>query len=75
MEGMCGNYDGNSENDFKTKDGAIEKRPSVFGESWKVATSCSNVAQDAPTDDVEACAVSSMPYDVIRTFTLSLRCA
>nr|XP_054607227.1 SCO-spondin-like [Nothobranchius furzeri] len=41
--GLCGNFDGNSENDFTTRQGIEESTPELFGNSWKVTLSCPDV--------------------------------
>ncbi|XP_069823962.1 mucin-2-like [Dendropsophus ebraccatus] len=38
--GMCGNYDGNSINDFTTRNNAIVGNTEEFGNSWKLTPSC-----------------------------------
>uniref|UniRef100_A0A671UA38 VWFD domain-containing protein n=1 Tax=Sparus aurata TaxID=8175 RepID=A0A671UA38_SPAAU len=38
--GLCGNYDGNSNNDFTTRCHAVVVNPLVFGNSWKDSPSC-----------------------------------
>uniref|UniRef100_A0A3Q2DBH1 Mucin-5AC-like n=1 Tax=Cyprinodon variegatus TaxID=28743 RepID=A0A3Q2DBH1_CYPVA len=40
--GLCGNYDGNSKNDFKTRSQETVTDVLEFGNSWKVSSSCSN---------------------------------
>ncbi|XP_045069425.1 mucin-5AC-like [Coregonus clupeaformis] len=38
--GLCGNYDGNANNDFTTRSQAVVVKPLDFGNSWKVSASC-----------------------------------
>lgn len=38
--GLCGNYDGNANNDFTTRSQEQVIDPLHFGNSWKVSTSC-----------------------------------
>ncbi|XP_067874724.1 IgGFc-binding protein-like [Heterodontus francisci] len=42
--GLCGDFDGNSKNDLKTKNGEVVSSPAKFGESWQVDTTpgCTN---------------------------------
>ncbi|KAJ8361880.1 hypothetical protein AAFF_G00415910 [Aldrovandia affinis] len=40
--GLCGNYDGNGNNDFTTKSQAVVINSLEFGNSWKVSPSCPN---------------------------------
>uniref|UniRef100_A0AAZ3SF25 MUC5A protein n=1 Tax=Oncorhynchus tshawytscha TaxID=74940 RepID=A0AAZ3SF25_ONCTS len=42
--GLCGNYDGNANNDFTTRAQAIVVDPVEFGNSWKVSSSCPSVS-------------------------------
>ncbi|TRY86466.1 hypothetical protein DNTS_025551, partial [Danionella cerebrum] len=42
--GLCGNFDGDGENDFTTRQGIIESTPELFGNSWKISPSCPDVA-------------------------------
>lgn len=53
--GLCGNFDGDTENDFTTRQGIIESTAELFGNSWKVSPSCPDVADQ---DLREPCAVS-----------------
>ncbi|KAJ8252215.1 hypothetical protein COCON_G00215270 [Conger conger] len=38
--GLCGNYDGNTNNDFTTRSQSLVANALEFGNSWKVAPSC-----------------------------------
>lgn len=40
--GLCGNYDGNSKNDFTTRSRETVADVLKFGNSWKVSSSCPN---------------------------------
>ncbi|XP_053282884.1 mucin-2 isoform X2 [Pleuronectes platessa] len=40
--GLCGNYDGNTKNDFTTRNKEIVVNDLEFGNSWKLSPSCSN---------------------------------
>uniref|UniRef100_A0AAZ3SQ38 Uncharacterized protein n=1 Tax=Oncorhynchus tshawytscha TaxID=74940 RepID=A0AAZ3SQ38_ONCTS len=42
--GLCGNYDGNTNNDFTTRAQATVVDPVEFGNSWKVSSSCPSVS-------------------------------
>lgn len=57
VEGLCGNFDGDTENDFTTRQGIVESTPELFGNSWKVSPSCPDVADQ---DLRDPCAVSSI---------------
>lgn len=41
--GLCGNFDGNGENDFTTQSGLVVSNPLEFANSWKGKSSCSDV--------------------------------
>ncbi|KAI4898140.1 hypothetical protein NFI96_015403, partial [Prochilodus magdalenae] len=43
--GLCGNFDGDTENDFTTRQGIVESTPELFGNSWKVSPSCPDVTE------------------------------
>ncbi|EOA93833.1 Zonadhesin, partial [Anas platyrhynchos] len=36
VEGLCGDFDGRSRNDFASPNGVLQKNVNIFGESWKV---------------------------------------
>lgn len=36
VEGLCGNYDGMMDNDFKSKQKSLELKPSSFAHTWRV---------------------------------------
>ncbi|XP_066438467.1 mucin-5B-like [Eleutherodactylus coqui] len=38
--GLCGNYDGNANNDFTTRNNAIVENVEEFGNSWKSTSTC-----------------------------------
>lgn len=65
--GLCGNFDGDTENDFTTRQGIVESTAELFGNSWKVSPSCPDVADQ---DLRDPCAVSSTQAC---TFTHSCR--
>lgn len=65
--GLCGNFDGNTENDFTTRQGIIESTAELFGNSWKVSPSCPDVADQ---DLRDPCAVSAMS-----SLALMLKCS
>nr|XP_023660300.1 SCO-spondin [Paramormyrops kingsleyae] len=43
VAGLCGNFDGDAENDFTTRQGIIESTAELFGNSWKVNPTCPDV--------------------------------
>lgn len=45
MCGLCGNFDGNINNDLMSSNNQLEVDPSHFGNSWKVVPSCADVTQ------------------------------
>ncbi|XP_054631168.1 von Willebrand factor isoform X2 [Dunckerocampus dactyliophorus] len=50
--GLCGNFDGNVNNDFVSSNNQMEVDSSHFGNSWKVSPSCADVTQvPAPCGD------------------------
>jgi len=48
--GLCGTYDFNQKNDFKTKQGDIETNTNAFGNRWKTVPTCKDVALNASND-------------------------
>lgn len=54
--GLCGNFDGDTENDFTTRQGIVESTPELIGNSWKVSPSCPDVENQ---DLRDPCVVSS----------------
>lgn len=54
--GLCGNFDGDAENDFTTRQGIEESTAELFGNSWKVSPSCPDVADQ---DLRDPCSVSA----------------
>lgn len=40
LAGLCGNFDGDAENDFGSRDGALEATPEIFGDSWRLSPLC-----------------------------------
>lgn len=67
--GLCGNFDGDTENDFTTRQGIVESTAELFGNSWKVSPSCPDVADQ---DLRDPCAVSSIQTQTARTLNLGL---
>lgn len=59
--GLCGNFDGDTENDFTTRQGIVESAVELFGNSWKVSPSCPDVADQ---DLRDPCAVSTIQRHV-----------
>lgn len=50
--GLCGNFDGNVNNDMMSSNNQLEVDSSHFGNSWKVVPSCADVTQvPAPCSD------------------------
>lgn len=41
--GLCGNFDGNSKNDFKTRSMCLVEDVKVFRDSWKISSDCPEV--------------------------------
>uniref|UniRef100_A0A803JYM7 Zonadhesin n=1 Tax=Xenopus tropicalis TaxID=8364 RepID=A0A803JYM7_XENTR len=75
LEGLCGNYDGRSSNDFRRPDGSQVRDVVSFGESWKVKSwkSDSRIRRDIglrneedivdlDTGDILACSASELAY-------------
>ncbi|XP_059508203.1 mucin-6-like [Stegostoma tigrinum] len=52
--GLCGNFDGNSQNDFKSSMGIQEGTASSFVDSWRVIEHC----QSAQDKDCDPCSLS-----------------
>eukprot|EP00066_Takifugu_rubripes_P015898 XP_011605164.1 PREDICTED: von Willebrand factor isoform X1 [Takifugu rubripes] len=46
--GLCGNFDGNVNNDLMSSNNQLEVDSSHFGNSWKVSPSCADVTQIPP---------------------------
>nr|XP_026693636.1 LOW QUALITY PROTEIN: von Willebrand factor-like [Ciona intestinalis] len=44
--GLCGNYDGDTGNDFQTRDGDIAVNPNDFGNDWKTDDTCPDGTRD-----------------------------
>ena len=40
VSGLCGNFNSDSQDDFKTPSALIEAAPDIFGDSWKVHNYC-----------------------------------
>ena len=45
MCGLCGNFDGNVNNDMVSSNNQLEVDFSHFGNSWKVKPSCADVTE------------------------------
>lgn len=41
LGGLCGDYDNRRENDYLSRQGAIESHPTSFANSWRISQSCS----------------------------------
>ncbi|XP_075117575.1 SCO-spondin-like [Leptodactylus fuscus] len=46
VSGLCGNFDGDTENDFTSRQGIIEPTADLFGNSWRVSLLCPEVHGD-----------------------------
>nr|XP_006815683.1 PREDICTED: zonadhesin-like [Saccoglossus kowalevskii] len=44
--GMCGNCDGNPDNDYFSPDGSLAKSSKEYGNSWKTSISCPDVYEE-----------------------------
>ncbi|NXW84225.1 SSPO protein, partial [Alopecoenas beccarii] len=43
VAGLCGNFDGDAENDFTSRQGVLEPTPELFGNSWRLSLLCPEV--------------------------------
>lgn len=43
VAGLCGNFDGDTENDFTSQQGMVEPTADLFGNSWRVSLLCPEV--------------------------------
>ncbi|XP_076800960.1 uncharacterized protein LOC143445613 isoform X3 [Clavelina lepadiformis] len=57
--GLCGNFDGNAHNDFKTRQGEIESAANLFGDSWKAFSTCPS-SEEEP---IHPCTVNPQRVD------------
>lgn len=64
--GLCGNFDGNLNNDMISSNNQLEVDSSHFGNSWKVVPSCADVTQ------VHSCLVAKLATSVISQSSLFL---
>ncbi|KAM8967216.1 LOW QUALITY PROTEIN: SCO-spondin-like [Pelodytes ibericus] len=46
VSGLCGNFDGDTENDFVSRQGIIEPTSDLFGNSWRMSLMCPEVHGD-----------------------------
>lgn len=46
VSGLCGNFDGDTENDFTSRQGIIEPTADLFGNSWRMSLLCPEVHSD-----------------------------
>ncbi|KAH0627733.1 hypothetical protein JD844_003874 [Phrynosoma platyrhinos] len=56
VAGLCGNFDGNTENDFTSRQGIVEPTADLFGNSWRVSLLCPEVSSE---DFEHPCTVNS----------------
>ncbi|XP_078061134.1 SCO-spondin-like [Mustelus asterias] len=56
VRGLCGNFDGDAENDFTTRQGIVEATSDRFGNSWRISQSCPEVDNK---DTPHPCSVSA----------------
>ncbi|XP_063157945.1 SCO-spondin-like [Candoia aspera] len=43
VAGLCGNFDGDAENDFSSQQGIVEPTADLFGNSWRISLLCPEV--------------------------------
>ncbi|XP_033639813.1 SCO-spondin-like [Asterias rubens] len=55
LSGLCGNFDGNQENDFTAWSGAVEQSADNFANTWKVSVGCPELYHE---DVVHPCTVN-----------------
>ncbi|KAM6158513.1 otogelin [Rhynchocyon petersi] len=48
--GLCGTFNGNTQDDFLTPVGVPESTPQLFGNSWKTLSACSPLTPGSPLD-------------------------
>uniref|UniRef100_A0A3B3Y820 Otogelin n=1 Tax=Poecilia mexicana TaxID=48701 RepID=A0A3B3Y820_9TELE len=48
--GLCGTFNGNTQDDFLSPSGMIESTPHLFGNAWKVSSACSLSLSSPPLD-------------------------
>ncbi|CAH1238844.1 OTOGL [Branchiostoma lanceolatum] len=53
--GLCGNYDGDAENDFTARQGGLEHVAYMFADTWRVSTSCT----ETEPSPLHPCKISS----------------
>ncbi|KAE8595015.1 hypothetical protein XENTR_v10015432 [Xenopus tropicalis] len=46
VSGLCGNFDGDTENDFTSRQGIVEPTADLFGNSWRMSLMCPEVNAD-----------------------------
>lgn len=46
VAGLCGNFDGDTENDFTSRQGIVEPTAPLFGNSWRVSLLCPEVSSE-----------------------------
>ncbi|XP_063003641.1 SCO-spondin-like [Elgaria multicarinata webbii] len=56
VSGLCGNFDGDTENDFASRQGIVEPTADLFGNSWRVSLLCPEVSSE---DFEHPCTVNS----------------
>ncbi|KAG4071830.1 hypothetical protein HA402_005991 [Bradysia odoriphaga] len=50
VQGLCGNFNGDAQDDLKTPSSGIETSPVIFGDSWKLQDFCAK-----PTEQIDTC--------------------
>nr|XP_020443987.1 otogelin-like [Monopterus albus] len=67
--GLCGTFNGNIQDDFLSPSGMIESTPQLFGNTWRVSSSCSPTLSSPPLDPCDthqqAVAYASEKCDVL----------
>ncbi|XP_068171850.1 otogelin [Antennarius striatus] len=48
--GLCGTFNGNTQDDFLSPSGMIESSPQLFGDAWRVSSACSPSLSAPPPD-------------------------
>lgn len=57
LSGLCGNFDGNQENDFQARNGMFEQLADNFANSWKISTGCSDILLEDIQHPCEVCEI------------------